>query len=513
MKKNFIIILLLYLPFLSCKKDRIEPDISIPGTVDTTGQRNFKLVFDNLSGNWNRPEKLIAHVVIEAPKEPEKQIHLNVPVLIGNLCSTPIIKLPKGDYQIQRLIIHDEYGVTRFAVPVVGSPRASYVGKPLSVRLVLEQKADHEVRLEVLPVGSVDQPQHFGYPAGSFASGPTEPQEPMDKRVFVRAQVKVGEVLYDSIPAQLILKSWNAKGERDYRIHYLGAGAQPIYMPAKAVRFELSISKWGSYAELALTQAEVQENALYVIGGQAAGRVLKSVTEVRITGTISTPLTKTDFEYNAQGKVIQRQVWAKRADMTNYVMQKDYFEYTNGNITSIRSYDENNSLVKISKARYIGDRVVYLEEIQGENKTEVTAIYLPLEGGSRHAEDFRIDAKYEYGNGKFTGYYSKSMLRGAMFHDNYTTGNAGGEEGSYDHDFSINPYVHLRIPDLLFSQYTKHNITFSRKIYRGGRPQIEPYDYKYTFDTDGYPSQLLTKYRNTETKADYYSIRKVFTYQ
>jgi hypothetical protein len=513
MKKNTLIILLLYLSILSCKKDRIEPDISIPDKVDTTIQRNFKLVFDNMIDNLSRSEKLIAQVIIENPQEPEKPIYLNVPVLIDNPCRTPIINLPKGNYQIQRLIIHDKSGTTRFAVPVAGSPRASHVGKPLSVNMVLEQNTDHEVRLEVLPVGSTDQPQHFGYPAGSFGGNPTDPQGPMDKRVFVRAQVKLGEILYDSIPAQLILKSWNAKGERDYRIHYLGAGAQAIYLPAKAVRFELSIAKWGSYAQLALTQAEVQENALYVIGGQAAGRILKSVTELRITGATSTPLTKTDFEYNAQGKVRQRLVWGKRADLTNYVTQKDLFDYTGGNITSIRSYDENNNLVKTSTARYSGDRLIYLEEVQGTGKTVITANYLPLEDRSGHPEEYRIDAKYQYGNGKLTDYYSKSMLRGAVFHDIYSTEIAGGEEGSYDYDFSINPYVHLRIPDQLFSQYIKHNITFSRKIYTGGRPLIEPYDYKYTFDSDGYPSQLLTKYRNTATKADYYAIRKVFTYQ
>jgi YD repeat-containing protein len=512
-KANFIIVLLLFCFVFACKRDRIEPDISKPDPGDTTIYRNFKLLFENPHGNWNRQEKLNAQITIVNPKEPEKQVLLTVPVLMENPCSTPVVKLPKGGYQIARLIINDESGSTRFATPVAGSGKASQVGKPLSVTLNLDQKADQEVRLEVLPVSSADRPEHFGYPAGSFSGYPVDPQPPMDKRVFVRAQVKLGAILYDSIPAQLILKSWDAKGEMDYRIHYLGAGSQAIYMPAKAVKFELSISKWGSYAQLTLTQGEVQENALYVIGGQSAGRVLKSVTEARITGTTSTPLTKTDFEYDAQGNVKQRLVWGKRADMTTYLMHKDLFEYINGHITSIYTYDENNNLIKTSKARYNGDRVTYLEEVQGASKSVINAIYLPLEGGSNHAEEFRIDAKFQYGNGKFTDFLSKSMLRGAVFHDVYTTQNAGGEEGSYDYDFNINPYVHLRIPDQHFSQYIKHNITFSRKIYRGGRPQIEPYDYKYTYDTDGYPSQLLTKYRNTETKADYYAIRKVFTYQ
>ena len=76
----------------------------------------------------------------------------------------------------------------------------------------------------------------------------------------------------------------------------------------------------------------------------------------------------------------------------------------------------------------------------------------------------------------------------------------------------MNPYVHLKVPDLLFTQYTKHNLVFSRKFWKGNRPQYEPYDFKYTYDADGYPKELLTKYRSVESKADAYVLRTVFVY-
>lgn len=510
---KFPTFLLLFFAFFSCKKDLIEPDISIPDRVDSVMQRNFKLVFENLSGHWNSSKNLTAYVTIENPKIPEKQISLTTRVLFENQCSTPFVKLPKGVYKIQRLIINDDSGATQFATPIAGSSKAAQITKPLSVSLILEEKADKEVRLEVLPVGNTDTPQSFGYPAGAFGKKTGDDQPPMDKRVFIRAHIKVGEILYDSIPAQLIVKSWDAKNEMDYKIHYLAAGTQAIYLPAKAVRFHLSVSKWGSYAERTLTQAEVQENALYTMGGQVAGKKLKSVVELKIVDGVSRPQTKTDYEYFVNGEILQRKIWGKRPDQSTYLMQKDIFNYTNGNITSIESFDESNTMQKKLTARYDNKgRVVALEEMKGSDRISVTAGYFKLDTDSGAEHAYRIDVQYQLENGKYTDYYSKTMSGGSAFHDVYVSHNGGREEGYYDFDFAINPYAQLKIPDLFFNQYTRHNMVFPRKHYSGGRPLVEAYDFKYTYDADGYPKELLTKYRSTQTKADTHVIRTVFTY-
>src|SRR5690606_19621674 len=115
--------------------------------------------------------------------------------------------------------------------------------------------------------------------------------------------------------------------------------------------------------------------------------------------------------------------------------------------------------------------------------------------GSEQA--YRIDVQYQLENGKYIDYYSKTMAGGTMIHDLFVSHNGGREEGYYDFDFGINPYVHLKIPDLFFSQYTRHNMVFPRKHYNGGRPLYEAYDFKYTYDGEGYPKEILTKYRST----------------
>ncbi|GAA4443143.1 hypothetical protein GCM10023091_31100 [Ravibacter arvi] len=512
MKSPITFTVLLLFAFFACRREVVVcPDTAIPDSSDTTLQRNFRLVFVNLREQWKGPENLVAHVTVESPRTPEKPVFLTVPVRFENLCSTPVISLPKGAYRIKALTITDNSGVTRLATPVAGSPKAGQSGTPLSVSLTLDTKTEKEIRLEVLSVGATDTAASFGYPPGSFGKNPDNPQPPMDKRVFIRSLIRVGEIVYDSIPVQLIVKSWDAKEVMDYRIHYLAAGTQSVYLSAKAERFHLSVKKWGSYSELTLSQAEVEENAVYDLGGQVAAKKLKSVIESRIAGGTTTPQTKTDYEYHPNGEIRQRLIWGKKPDLSSYVVQKDVFAYTNNYITTIQSYNESNALVRTLTAHYgLPGRVTLLEETKGSARITATAAYVPLETHSGRTRDYRIDVAYRLGNG--IDYYAKTMRGGAVVSDVYRGHTGGLEEGTYDYDFSINPYVHLHIPDLFFTQYARHNMVVSRKIRTGAYPQEEPYDYQYVYDADDYPKELLTKYRSTKTGADLFVIRTVFTY-
>ncbi|SDG90323.1 hypothetical protein SAMN04487996_12527 [Dyadobacter soli] len=379
------------------------------------------------------------------------------------------------------------------------------------ILLIFALAACKEKYVEIPPdVSKPDRSDTIRIPIPSDTS---KPLPAMDKRVFIRVMIKVGEVLYDSIPAQLIVKSWDAKQEMDYKIHYLAAGTQQIYLSAKAVRFELSVSKWGMNAHRTLSQAKVQENALYDLGGELPAKRIRSVTQARIKDGVSKPYTKTDYEYHANGTVKQRLLWGKRADMSTYLMEKDIFGYTDGYITSILTYDESNALLKKQAVRYDAEgRVVSLEETRGTATITTNASYFLLETRSGVTQDYRIDAQYQFENGKYTDYYSKTMHGGIALLDVYSGHTGSREEGTYNYDSCINPYVHLKIPEAHFNQYVKHNMVIQRKIRSGARPQHEPYDFKYTYDADGYPKELMTKYRSVETRADTYMMRTVFTY-
>lgn len=514
MKKfiQFSSFLLLLFAFSSCKKNPVElPDGGIPDSGDTTTQRSFKVVLANLTGYPNVPHSLRVALTIESAQNNSNPIHLSTPVVFDQKYSTPVIKLPKGSYRIKKLILTDASQTARFATPVAGSVKASAVSKPLAIAMNLDEKVDREVIAEVLQVGDSDSAENFGYETGTFGERPSQPE--MDKRIFIRTLIRVGEVVYDSIPVQLIVRSWDAKEIVDYRIHSLPAGTQPVYLPSNAVRYQLSVSKWGIKDELQLTKATVQENAVYDMGGAVAAKRLTSVTEAKIVNGVSTPLTKTDFQYLANGEIKQRLVWAKKADLSTYLSSKDVFEYTNGNITGVRSFDTEDNLVKTLAVRYNNlGRVTQLEEKAGNKLTKVNATYIPLETRSGTMQDYRIDVQYSLENGLYTDYYSRTMRGGSVLVDSYVSHNGGKEEGIYNYDTAINPYVHLRLPERTFSQYTRHNLAVVWKTWSGGRPENEPYDYKYTYDADGYPKEQIVKYRSSQTKSDTYSTRTVFTY-
>jgi len=86
------------------------------------------------------------------------------------------------------------------------------------------------------------------------------------------------------------------------------------------------------------------------------------------------------------------------------------------------------------------------------------------------------------------------------------------ESGLYGYEFGINPYVMLGVPDFHFSNYSKHNVLEQWKTYVNAFPIVVPYSFNYTYNSSGYPTELLTKYKTYLTQADAYTIRTVYTY-
>ncbi|NBA86865.1 hypothetical protein GVN16_13910 [Emticicia sp. CRIBPO] len=509
MKTNvfFAFLLLLFVVF-SCKTDIVD----LPGTgtppQDTTSQRSFRIVFENMTGYRDVPNNLTAVLAVESAKG--TVVNLSAAVVFDRQYTTAVVKLPKGSFVIRKLVITDGEEVARFATPVAGSPKALMVTKPLSIALTLDENTLKEVRLEVLPVAVSDAASGFGYPEGTFGKPQTDPDS--DKQIFVHPVIRIGEVVYDSIPTQLVVRSWDVKNEMTYHAYSLAGGKQAVSLSGKAVKHQLSILTWGIKDEFTLAKGQIKENMVYTMGGERPAKKLKTVFETKVVNTTSSPLTKTSYEYHPNGQLKQKQVLGKRPDMSNYVVQKDVYEYTNNKITGILSYDENSRLVKTMSAQYNAEgKLTGMEEKKGALLTRAVVHYFPLETWSGHQQDYRADVVYTYEHGDYTGYYSKTMHAGGVLADKFSRhGNL--EEGLYNYDRLINPYVHLGIPDLFLNHLPKHNMAVQWKTWTGAHPEIIAYDFKYTYDAEGYPKELLTKYRSYTTKADVYTIRTTFEY-
>ncbi|TXI33141.1 MAG: hypothetical protein E6Q58_03095, partial [Niabella sp.] len=242
----------------SCTKVEVVEKPQTPIPIDTSTIRNFKLVFENITNSQMDFNKLTAVITLEDAQQ--KEVKVSSPIVYENLFRTFQLGLPKGNYRIKKLLIMDDKQMAKFVIPIAGSFKASLVTKPLSIALELNDKVEKQVPVSVLAVEDTDIPQQYGYAEGSFgARNPGQPNPEMDKPVFIKPIIKIGNIVYDSVPVHLVIRSWDAKNEMTYSAASLQAGRQRIYLSAKAVKYQLSIAKWGTYDELILNKNDVQE--------------------------------------------------------------------------------------------------------------------------------------------------------------------------------------------------------------------------------------------------------------
>ena len=512
MKKNLSLMSLLFLALLSaCKKD---PPVVPPGNghPDPLMERVFRFVFNNPAGQPNVVTELTAYITATNNKNEPVYTNKKVTITFEQKYRTAKLTLPKGNYRLTGLLIKQGDTAVVFASPIAGSLKAEFVQHPLSTVINLDEKVEKEILVEVLPVGKNDSPQSFGYPEGSFGNVPEEEPE-NDKRIFIRPIIKIGDLVYDSIPVQLVLRSFDVHGNMEYRAISLPAGLQSIYLPKNAVRYTLTVSKWGTRDEIVIEKKDVEEDSIYIIGGTKEAKLLKTVFENKVVNGVSKPLTKTEYQYHSNGELKQLLTWAKRPDQTTFLQKRHEFDYVSGNITAVRLYDEHNALAVSSRFDYDAtNRVISMEEKAGADETRATVAYIGLETSSGITQDHRVEINYDYTHHSYKGYYSKTMRGGSVLTDRYNTSHGNMEEGLYAFDFAINPYAHLRIPDLFLSPYARHNMNGQWKSYVNSFPLVEAYSFSYTYDGDGYPINLVTKYRSYLTKTDVYSIRTTFVY-
>lgn len=416
---------------------------------------------------------------------------------------TDTLTLTSGQYKISRFTIVDKNGITRFATPLSGSEMAGQVQQPLYISFALPKPTVSTIAIDVLRIAAGAQPQQYGYPEGAFnlpaGDVPDETEGNSFIKIKVRPLVKIGDIVYDSIPVAFTLTSWNAAGQPTVTQVNFTPGTNEVSLPKAAVRYDLQVSKWGTVDELSLQKADVQEGTVYSLGGSKSAKMLKSELGFKWVKDAWVAETKKTFEYDGGGKLQKIILQRKRADNTPYVHSTEYFNYNAlGKVASVEKKDESNTVISESTFSYAADgKLTGMQQKEGSAQTTASLSYSSRPGSTGISGNYNIDVQYQYSHKPITGLYSMQIKGGVKAEGNLKFSDGGGERILFRYDFNINPYVHLALPDLELSRISKHNIASQQNGYDGNYAKAEfPAASEYTIDADGYPTQVITHYQH-----------------
>ncbi len=511
MKQNILtpvtLLIALLVILASCKKDPVPAPIPTPGKDPVPGGQKAIVRFTtnlDLTGQPYHSSNLQAIVSIknhrneEVIKDSTLLLNLNEPV------TTTTIELPVGTYHLTSFRI--EYGGvhTHFVAPIAGSSKALLVQKPLAFAFKVEKDILNAVPVEALKVQNGEKPAAYGYAAGAFDRGQSD-ADPFLK-VKLRAIMQIGNVLYDSVPASLVITTWNADGQMNTTYSALKAGVNEVSVHKAAVKYEFRVTKWGTSDAITLNRQDIDAATVYTLGGIKAAKKLKSERTYKEVNGTYVPDSKADYIYNAAGNLYLIEHWLRKADNTNYLSMTDRFEYTGTRVQKISRVDAQTR------------RVIQETSFTYDNQGKVTSI-TQLENGAQtsarveyyHYARPEINIHYDFPGANDLDYYT-DFSGGNTVSSTARRTNGDTEQGSFEYDLNINPYRHMNWPDLFLSHNSKNNLVVQRKQYFGSYPVNEPYSFNYTYDADGYPSSLIKNFKSYTSGTHIFSTKTIFVY-
>lgn len=338
---------------------------------------------------------------------------------------------------------------------------------------------------------------------------PTEPGNP-DNSTFlvkVKAAITVGNILYDSIPAIITVKSWDVNNVVHERQVQLNAGMNNLELPQAHTRFQFTMSKWGLAAEVSMLKADMNANTIVVLGGTKTGRKLKAVETFRQVSGVFQPDSRTAYTYRADGSLERMDYFQKLPQYQDLqFIRYAIHNYEYNMVKEILNYDATGQSIGFTLfERNINGNIVNMHNKSYDQETFAYVQY-SAPGLTR-----TIDIDYLFSNGNAMEY--KMKFKGDnKVEESALSSTGGGEGGTFSYDFNINPYALMNIPDLYLRNLSKNNLVGQQKNYSGSIPSAVPYKYDYVYDAEGYPVELLTSFKSYSSGAHLYTIKTVFTY-
>ncbi len=379
------------------------------------------LTLDALPGETNIVNELFALISISNEKDQPVVLNQKMALQHDGKYVTDTITLTSGQYKINKFLIVDKSGFTKFATPLTGSEMGGQVQHPLAISFTLPKPTVSAIAIDVLRIAPGAQPEKYGYPAGAFnlpaTQEPDETEIPDPNpfiKIKVRPLIKIGDVVYDSIPVNFILTSWNAAGQPTVVHLNLPAGTNEVSLPKSAVRYDLLVSKWGTTDELSLQKEDVNEGAIYTLGGSKAAKKLKSELGFKMVKGAWVAETKNVYEYDGAGRLMKVLYHRKRTDNTPYIHATEYLDYNNmGKVEKIVKKDESNQLLSETTFQYAADgKIINMLQKQGSLQTVANVSYHSRPGSTGISGNYNINVRYQYSNTQVTGQYNMQLKGG-----------------------------------------------------------------------------------------------------
>lgn len=493
--------------FSSCSKPDLDtpnprpvpPPVNnpIPGT---SGSLRFQAIID-LTGQPYHSSNLFAVVSIaksngeEVIKEKTLSLDLSSPV------KTAAIELPEGNYKLTSFRMVYGSVNTHFATPFAGSAKATGVQKPLMLDFKVSKNQLNEIPVEVLKVMEGEKPQLYGYPSGAFDNGQAD-ASPFVK-IKMKAIMKIGDVVYDSIPASLTITSWKDNGEKTTAYGSLKAGVNEIQLLKSATKFDIVVSKWGTNDAITINRQDVDENQVYILGGSKTAKKLSSEIVLKIVDGKDVPDTKTNYFYDHNGNLLKIDYWMKKADQSNFLSKADFFSYEAGRLSKIKTVNvSNNTIIKeISFSYNAQGKITNMKETANGFNTTAAITYLPSQ------QNMGIQFNLASGH---TMNHNMDLHKGNVIYTSTSNSNGTFMEVRNSYDANINPYHHLNFPTLFLDHSSKNNITSRQN--QANYSITEPYSFFYKYDADGYPVEVIKNYMSYPSGNFAYATKTVFVY-
>lgn len=514
MKSIAIFTLLLGVAFLnSCKKTEEAP----PSGPDPVPATHFALQFK-------------ASVTLAAGEQPGDYEFIvtlsnndDEPVLVDKKLAlidsggfySGKLELQRGTYKLSKFLLARKTGLVRFATPLAGAPKAQQVTRPLAIVTSNGQGPLKVQEVEILPVQLNDHESFFGYPEGIF-NLPVDPDDPAPatKTIRVHPVVKIGDVVYDSVPTFMQLFSWDQQNNPSLVQFTSTGGIHKLLLPENAVRFKIRMTKWTGQAEIEMRLDEVDESKVYKLEVTKAPQQLKQLLTYRLTNNVWVPIEKIEYQYDGLGKQLKRLHYRKHTDGSAFLAMTEDAEFSGNRVLKIVRKAEDGRIIGNTQFQYDGNGLVSIIRHQegADSVTFITVSYITSLDANNKLQVDQVGAHYEYSFSSMKHTYQGDYDKGVLVKDALASMNGNWEEGLYQHDQSINPFYKNDWPDLNKLIVSKHNLGNQWKTYVNSWPPFELYNFVYTYTPEGYPKELRKDHRHGRTKEHLNSYKEVFVY-